>query len=95
MPDVSPEFFTRVEALRAHMLLTTAQMSKILGTTRATYSGWVKGKPIRAANLERVRVTLRRMMQVMEEHEWPKPAVIAMVSAQRFNTLLELMKQDD
>ena len=95
MADVSPEFFTRVEALRTHMLLTIAQMSKILGTTRATYSGWVQGKPIRKANEERVKVTLRRMMQVMTEQEWPRPEIIAMASAQRFNTILELMNEDE
>mgnify|MGYP003154790046 CR=1 FL=1 len=89
------EFFTRVEALRAHMLLTVAQMAKILGTTRATYSGWVKGKPIRATNEERVRTTLRRMMQrAINEHDWPQPGIIAMTSSQRFNTLLELMEED-
>ena len=95
MPDTSPEFFTRVEALRTHMLLTTAQMSKILGTTRATYSGWVKGKPIRKANEKRVKKTLRRMMTVMTKQDWPMPGVIAMTSVQRFDTLLELMKEDE
>ena len=91
----NPEFFTRVEALRAHMLLTVAQMAKILETTRATYSGWVRGKPIRTANEERVRTTLRRMMQrAINERDWPQPEILAMASAQRFNTLLELMKED-
>jgi DNA-binding transcriptional regulator YiaG len=87
--------FTQVEALRAHMLLTTAQMSKLLGVSRVTYSGWVNGKPIRASNDAKARVALRKLFKVIEVHEWPRPEVIAMASAQRFKTLLELIEPSE
>jgi len=87
--------FSGVEALRTHMLLTTTHMAKILGVSRVTYSGWVSGKPIRKSNDEKVRAVLKKMFAIMEEHEWPKPEIIAMSPAQRFNTLLELMQEPE
>jgi hypothetical protein len=87
--------FTKVEALRKHMLLNASQMSKFLGVSRVTYSGWVSGKPIRKGNDAKVRVALRRMFLVIEDHHWPMPEVIAMAPVQRFNTLLELTKEDE
>ena len=94
MPN-APLNFDNVEALRKHMLLTATQMAKMLTVSRVTYGGWVKGKPIRKGNDSRVRVILRKMMGVMTEQEWPSPDVIAMPSAQRFDTLVELMKEDE
>tara|TARA_R100000656_G_scaffold122593_2_gene98302 strand:- start:322 stop:606 length:285 start_codon:yes stop_codon:yes gene_type:complete len=87
--------FTQVEALRTHMLLTTAQMAKLLGVSRVTYSGWVRGKPIRASNNTKARAALRKLFKVIEVHEWPKPEVIAMPSSQRFNMLLELIEPSE
>ena len=49
-----PLDFKRVEALRKHMLLTTGNMAEILEVSRMTYYGWVKGKPVRRKNDERV-----------------------------------------
>lgn len=83
--------FSQVEALRAHMLLTTAQMAKVIGVSRVTYSGWVNGKPIRKSNDASTRDALRKLFKVLEEQEWPRPEVIAMPSAQRFKTLLEFI----
>lgn len=77
------------------MLLTTLQMSKVLGVSRATYSGWVKGKPIRPSNDEKVRVALRKMFKVVTAENWPKPEIIAMPTDQRFNTLLELVGKQE
>jgi len=88
-------FFAKVEALRKHMILTTAQMAKVLGTTRVTYSGWVNGKAIRKTNEDRVKQVLRNLLAVVTEHEWPKPEVIALASSQRFNTLLEILKPEE
>ena len=94
MPN-EPLDFQKVEALRKHMLLTTTQMAKALTVSRVTYGGWVKGKPIRKGNDAKVRLILRKMMEVMTEQEGPSPEVIAMPSAQRFDTLVELMKEDE
>ena len=77
------------------MLLNVAQMAKVLGVSRVTYSGWVKGKPIRKANEEQARATLRRLFVVIEQHQWPSPEVLAMTPVQRFNTLLEIITKDE
>jgi DNA-binding XRE family transcriptional regulator len=87
--------FTKVEALRKHMLLNTTQMAKFLGVSRVTYSGWTKGKPIRKGNDAKVRVALRKMFAVIESHQWPMPEVIAMTPAIRFNTLLEMTTEEE
>jgi DNA-binding XRE family transcriptional regulator len=94
MPD-EPLNFTNVEALRKHMLLTVTQMAKVLTVSRVTYTGWVNGKPIRKKNNSKVRMTLRKMMEVMTEQKWPSPEVIAMSSPQRFYSLVELIKKDE
>ena len=87
--------FKKVEALRKHMLLTTAYMAKALGVSRATYAGWVKGKPIRKANDENARNVLRGMFVVMKNHKWPTPEVAAATSEQRYNMLLEVMPKEE
>ena len=86
-----PIDFAGVEALRKHMLLNTTQMSKLLSVSRVTYSGWIKGKPIRKSNNLTVRTALQGLFTVLKDHEWPKPEVIAMPPAQRYNHLLELL----
>ena len=87
--------FTKVEALRKHMLLNTSQMALFLGVSRVTYSGWIKGKPIRKGNDTNARVALRKMFTVIESHKWPMPEVIAMTPVMRFNTLLDLTNEDE
>lgn len=88
-----PLDFTKVEALRRHMLLTTQDMSELLGVSRMTYYGWVKGKPLRKSNDEAVRSMLKRLLAVMTEHGWPMPEVIAADQKQRKERLLELLNQ--
>lgn len=88
----APLDFAKVEALRRHMLLTSGAMASTLGVSRITYSGWVHGKPIRATNDARVRTTVRAMLRLVTEKEWPTPAVIAMSSPQRLKRLLADLK---
>jgi len=77
------------------MLLTAAQMGKLIGVSRVTYGGWVKGKPIRKGNDAKLRAALRKMFKVIEDHQWPAPNVIAMNYPQRFEVLLELMGEGE
>ena len=86
--------FTKVEALRKHMLLTVQDMSDLFGVTRATYYGWLRGKPIRKSNDATVRVMLKRLLAVMTEHSWPMPEVIAADQKQRKERLQQLLNQD-
>jgi hypothetical protein len=94
MPNPALDF-TKVEALRKHMLLNTTQMAKIIGVSRVTYSGWIKGKPIRGSNDAKARTALRGMFTVLEQYQWPMPEIIAMSPVQRFNTLLELLPKSE
>jgi len=75
------------------MLLTTSDMSELLGVSRMTYYGWVKGKTLRKANDEAVRAMLKRLLAVMTEHGWPMPEVIAADQKQRKERLLEILNQ--
>jgi DNA-binding XRE family transcriptional regulator len=85
--------FSKVEALRKHMLLTTTDMSELLGVSRMTYYGWVKGKPIRSANDEKVRRLLRQMLTLIRDHSWPPPDVIAAEQKQRKQRLVDMLEQ--
>lgn len=95
MSDTPTLDFSKVEALRKHMLLNVTQMAKALGVSRVTYSGWTKGKPLRKSNDANVRAILRKMFRVIEDHKWPQPDIIGMAPVQRFNTLLELMADQE
>lgn len=88
-----PLDFGRVEALRKHMLLTTSDMSELLGVSRMTYYGWVKGRTLRRSNDEAVRAMLKRLLAVMTEHGWPMPEVIASTQKQRKERLLAILNQ--
>ena len=88
-----PLDFAKVEALRKHMLLTTLDMAELLGVSRMTYYGWVKGRTLRKANDEAVRAMLKRLLAVMTDHSWPMPEVIASTQKQRKERLLAILNQ--
>jgi predicted transcriptional regulator len=94
MTNIPPLNFTKVEALRKHMLLTTGNMAELLGVSRMTYYGWVQGKSIRKKNDEKVRDTLRELLTVMSDG-WPQPEVIAIEQKERFQRLLEILGKQD
>ena len=94
MTNVPPLDFTKVEALRKHMLLTTGNMAQLLDVSRMTYYGWVKGKAIRKKNDEKVRDVLRQMLAMLSEG-WPQPEVIALDQKDRFQRLLEILDKHD
>lgn len=91
MTEPQPLDFTKVETLRRHMLLTTGDMSTLFGVSRMTYYGWVRGKPIRAANDATVRKVLKKLLMVMSEHSWPTPEVIVADRKGRMQMLSELL----
>jgi DNA-binding XRE family transcriptional regulator len=88
-----PLDFAKVEALRKHMLLTTTDMSQLLGVSRMTYYGWTRGKSMRKASDEKVRVALKKLLTVMTDHGWPTPDVIAANQTQRRAQLNKLLNQ--
>ena len=83
--------FDKVETMRKHMLLTTAQMATLFGVSRVTYHSWVKGSAIRKANEAKVKSTLRHLLHVMTTHNWPSPDVVGMESKQRMEKLRTLL----
>lgn len=93
MMPKQPLDFTKVEALRRHMLLTTKDMSQLLGVSRMTYYGWVRGKPLRSNNSEYVKAMLKKLLVIMTEHQWPQPDVIVMTQEQRKQHLEKLLEQ--
>lgn len=92
MPNPALDF-AKVEALRKHMLLTASDMSELLGVSRMTYYGWVRGKPLRKSNDAAVRGVLKKLLKVMSDYQWPMPEVIAMEPKQRIARLKEVLEQ--
>lgn len=85
--------FSKVEALRKHMLLTAAQMAELFGVSRVTYYSWVKGKPIRSANEQKVKAMLKKLLVVITEYNWPTPEIVAATPQQRMEALLKLLNK--
>lgn len=85
--------FSKVEALRKHMLLTTANMAELLGVSRTTYHAWVKGQSIRKANEQTVRTMLKKLLAVMTDYGWPMPEIIAADQKQRIERLREILNK--
>lgn len=94
MTNLPPLDFTKVEALRKHMILTTANMAELFNVSRMTYYGWVKGKPIRQKNDEHVRSVLKKLLQLISDG-WPQPDVIALEQKGRFQRLLEILEEQE
>lgn len=94
MMPKQPIDFVKVEALRKHMLLTTSDIASLLGVSRMTYYGWVKGQSLRPANDEFVRKMLRRLLAVMRDHGWPMPEVIASTQKQRKERLVAILNAE-
>jgi len=91
MIEQPPLDFTKVETLRKHMLLTVGNLAELFGVSRMTYYGWMKGKPLRKSNDETVRRVLKQHLDVMKNHQWPMPEVIASDQKVRFSRLQELL----
>jgi DNA-binding XRE family transcriptional regulator len=94
MTNLPPLDFTKVEALRKHMILTTANMAELFQVSRMTYYGWVKGKPIRSKNDEHVRSVLKQLLQLISDG-WPQPEVIPLAQKDRFQRLLEILQEQE
>lgn len=76
------------------MLLTTSNMAELLEVSRMTYYGWVKGKPVRKKNDDKVREILRKLLSILNDG-WPQPEVIALDQKLRFERLLEIFNKNE
>jgi DNA-binding transcriptional regulator YiaG len=88
-----PIDFGKVEALRKHMLLRTSDMAQLLGVSRVTYYGWVRGQAPRPGNEATVRAMLKQLLAIMTEHGWPMPDIIAASPKTRNDRLVALLKK--
>jgi hypothetical protein len=88
-----PLDFAKVESVRKHMLLTKAQMARLIGVSRVAYHGWLLGGPIRPSNDEAVRSALRQCVHAIRTLGWPKPEVRGMTQKARFALLLDQLNQ--
>jgi len=89
----SNHFFTKVESLRRHMMLNVSQFCELLEVSRMSYYGWVRGKSIRKKNEDKVKKTIKNLLVIMKEHDWPSSSVIAMEPKERFEHLKELLAE--
>lgn len=85
--------FAKVEMLRKHMLLSVADMAKVMAVSRVTYYSWVKGGAVRSTNVPKIKRKLKKLLTLLKEG-WPTPDVIAMSPEQRLHHLLELLGQE-
>jgi len=83
--------FEKVELVRERMALTIKDMSKLLGTSRATYYKWVDGGPIRERNEKKVKETLRQLLPLLKEGTWPPYGAQHWTSEQRLDALIEIL----
>jgi len=74
------------------MLLNASDMAHILGVSRVTYYGWVRGKPIRKKNEEHAKRSIRKLLAVMGQHSWPTPEVAGLTQKGKLERLLALLE---
>jgi len=96
-PDTQPRPLdvSKLEILRNHLMLDKSSMARVLGVSRVTYHAWLDGRQIRQSNLDYVRSTLRKVIAVIKDHQWPSPDVKAMTFKQRKQELDALLEQYD
>ena len=87
-----PLDFAKVEVLRRHMVLTSAQMAKLIGVSRVTYYNWVHGKPVRTKNEAAVKSTVRKLIALANEQKWPTKEALALPAGRKFERLLALIE---
>ena len=73
------------------MMLNISQLTQLLGVSRMAYYGWLKGKPISKPSEEKVKKTVKNLLVVMKEYNWPTTVEIVMEPAERFERLKEIL----
>jgi transcriptional regulator with XRE-family HTH domain len=85
-----PLDFAKIEALRTHCKLTKTEFAALCGVSRMAYHGWVCGKPIRTKNAAFVRRTVRKILMLVSDGEWPEGLAL-IPSAERRERLRQLV----
>lgn len=87
--------FAKVDALRAHMLLTVDSMVQILGVSRVSYYNWLKGGKMRKPMQDKIRRATRALLTVVSNHNWPNEVTFVAKQPQRLQMLKELLETLD
>lgn len=87
--------FNKVEILRRHMMLTAADLADIFQVSRQTYNNWLQGKPLRPTNEKHVKRTIRQLLAIVKEQNWPDEAVRNLDQRARVQRLLVLLRYSD
>ena len=85
----------KLELLRKRLLLSKSGMASIFGVSRVTYHGWLDGRDMRKSNYDYVKSTLRRLVALIKDSDWPDEGVKAMTYQQRRAELDRLLEQYD
>jgi len=80
----------KIEVLRRQMMLTVGNFTELLGVSRATYYNWLKAHEMRHDNHAKMVATVRTLLAIMVDHNWPTPDVIGMAQRDRFTKLKEI-----
>lgn len=84
---------SKLELVRKHLLLSPADMAVIIGVSRVTYYNWVKGKPLRGKNKDKVQAALRKLLVLVTQKKWPTPETRALEPAMRQAQIVALMTE--
>jgi DNA-binding transcriptional regulator YiaG len=88
-----PLDFTKIEALRRHMRLTTAEFASLCGVSRMTYYAWVNGQSMRKKNDEYVRRVVRSLLALVHEDKWPEDGIQHLSTEDRMSRLNKLLAE--
>lgn len=91
----TPLDFEKVELVREKLGLSVRDMAALIGTTHVTYYKWTQGGPVRKANADKVKSTLRTILVLLKSGEWPTQEAHRMSSKERLATILEILAQSE
>jgi hypothetical protein len=75
------------------MMLSASDMAQALGVSRISYHNWVGGMYPRKKNEDAVKHLVRKLITVMQLHDWPNEEVRRLPSKERSARLLALLQQ--
>jgi len=62
--------FPKVEVLRKRLGLSAEDVSAAFSVSRMTYYLWVRGKPMRPKQANRVRKVIRVLLDLLKDEQW-------------------------
>ncbi len=88
---MTPEDFDKLEALRKHLLLNKKEFAALFGASRVTYHNWGKKGLRRKQRVKPVKRTIRKLLYLVQELNWPAPEVRSWPQAKRLEKVQHLL----